>query len=112
MAGPLVPSGPVTEEEAFEAIVAARPGPEDMLFVGRRGKDYSCRVVTLGEPMTPDVDGEFPDAWMFSNVAWPVDQDGDAQRRFFDDLVAEMETMAAGADRCRWEFDDPYGYRH
>jgi hypothetical protein len=102
----------MTEEEVFAAIVAARPGPEEILFVGRTGKDYSWRVIPSGEPMTPEVDGGFPDAWMFSNVAWPVDAAEESQRAFFDDLVAEMETMADGADRCRWEFDDPYGYRH
>ena len=102
----------MTEDEVFVAILAARPGPEDIVYVGRSDQDYTWRVVNPGGPMLPGPDGVFPDAWMFTNVAWPVDADEAGQRRFFDDMVAEMETMAGGADRCRWEFDDPYGYRH
>ena len=102
----------MTEDEVFDAIVAARPGPDAILFVGRVGKEFAWRPIGPGEPMIGEIDGAFPDAWMFSTVAWPVDADIDEQRRFFDDLLAELETMADGADRCRWEFDDPYGYRH
>ncbi len=102
----------MTEEEVYEAILAAKPGPEEILFVGRTGKEYAWRSVPPGEPMSAEVDGVFLDAWMFSTVPWPVEADEETQRAFFVDLVAEMETMADGADRCRWEFDDPYGYRH
>jgi hypothetical protein len=102
----------VTEDEVFHAIVAAQPGPDEILFIGRKGTDYSWRAVPPGEPMTAQIDGAYLDAWMFSTVAWPRHADEAGQRVYFDDLVAEMETMAAGADRCRWEFDDPYGYRH
>ena len=102
----------MTEEEVFEAIVAAKPGPEEILFIGRTGKEYSWRSVPPGEPMSTEVDGVFLDAWMFGTIAWPVEADEETQRAFFVDLVAEMETMADGPDRCRWEFDDPYGYRH
>ena len=102
----------MTEEEVFEAIVATKPGPEEILFVGRSGKEYAWRFIPPGEPMSAEIDGVFLDAWMFSTVAWPTEADEEVQHAFFDDLVAEMETMADGADRCRWEFDDPYGYRH
>lgn len=102
----------MTEEEVFDAIVAAEPGPDEILFVGRLGKEYSWRSVPPGEPMMAGVEGELLDAWMFSTVAWPSGTEVEEQRNFFDDWVAEMETMADGADRCRWEFDDPYGYRH
>lgn len=102
----------MTEEEVFDAIVAAAPGPDEILFVGRSGKDYSWRSVQPGEPMSVEVEGIMLDAWMFSTVAWPTAADLEEQRDFFDDWVAEMETMADGADRCRWDMDDPYGYRH
>jgi hypothetical protein len=102
----------VTEEEVFDAIVAAKPGPEEVLFVGRNDKDYSWRSVPAGEPMSAEVDGVFLEAWMFITIPWPTEATEEAQRAFFDDLIAEMETMADGPDRCRWEFDDPYGYRH
>lgn len=102
----------MTEDEVFHAIVSARPGPEEILFIGRTGKDYSWRAIPPGQPMSAEVDGVFLDAWMFSTIAWPREVDEHGQRAYFDDLVAEMETMADGADRCRWELDDPYGYRH
>jgi hypothetical protein len=106
------PEVAVTEEEVYDAIVASKPGPDEILFVGRAGKEYSWRSVPPGEPMSAEVEGVFLEAWMFSTIAWPTEADEATQRAFFDDLVAEMETMADGADRCRWEFDDPYGYRH
>jgi hypothetical protein len=103
----------MTEEEVFDAIVASKPEPDEILFVGRTvDKEYTWRAVPAGEPMSAEVEGVTLDAWMFSNVSWPTDADEDAQRAFFADWVAEMETMADGPDRCRWEFDDPYGYRH
>jgi hypothetical protein len=102
----------MTEDEVFEEIVASKPGPDEILFVGRSDKDYSWRIVPPGGSMIAEVDGVALSAWMFSTIAWPTGEDEDTQRAFFVDLVAEMETMADGADRCRWEFDDPYGYRH
>lgn len=102
----------MTEDEVFDSIVAAKPGPDEVLFVGRNGKEYSWRSVPAGEPMSAEVDGVFLEAWMFLTAPWPTGVGVDEQRVFYDDLVAEMETMADGADRCRWEFDDPYGYRH
>ena len=86
-----------------------------------QGQNPKCRPVVIltaaeeiksGEPMVGEIDGAFPDAWMFSTIPWPRGSDEKTQRAFFDDLVAEVETMADGVDRCRWEFDDPYGYRH
>jgi hypothetical protein len=102
----------VTEEEVFDAIVAAKPGPDAILFVGRTDKEYSWKLIPPGEPMSAEVDGVFLEAWMFGTVPWPTEADDASQRAFFADWVAEMETMADGPDRCRWEFDDPYGYRH
>ncbi len=102
----------MTEEEVFDAIVTTKPGPDDILFVGRSGKDYFWRTIPPGQPMSPEVDGVTLEAWMFSTTPWPNEASEDDQRVFFTDWVAEMETMADGLDRCRWEFDDPYGYRH
>jgi hypothetical protein len=102
----------VKADEVFDEMVAARPDPDAILFVGRTGEEYAWRECPPGEPMTSVTDGGFPDAWVFGSIAWPVDADVVTQRAFFDDLLAEMETMADGPDRCRWEFDDPYGHRH
>jgi hypothetical protein len=102
----------MTEDELFNDIVATNPGPDEMLFIGRVGKDFGWRAIVAGEPMATEIDGVPADAWMFSTLAWPGDADENEQRRFFDDFLAEVETMVDGPDRCRWEFDDPYGLRH
>jgi hypothetical protein len=47
---------------------------------------------------------------MSFSVAWPVE--ADRLRPFFDDLLAELESMAAGADRCRWPVDEPWPHFH
>jgi hypothetical protein len=31
---------------------------------------------------------------------------------FFDDLLAELESMAGAADRCRWPVDEPWPHQH
>jgi hypothetical protein len=31
---------------------------------------------------------------------------------FVEDLLAELESMCGGADRCRWPLDQPYQMRH
>jgi hypothetical protein len=33
-------------------------------------------------------------------------------RAHLDDLIAEMDSMSGGADRCRWPLDQPYPVRH
>ena len=101
-------------DEMFDEIVAAKPDHDAILYVGRTGEDYDWRAIAAGEPMVASGEGDdgFPDAWVFSAAPWPVEQGADAQRAFFDDLLAEIETMVDGPDRCRWEFDDPYNHRH
>ena len=32
--------------------------------------------------------------------------------KHLDDLIAEMDSMSGGADRCRWPLDQPYPVRH
>ena len=73
---------------------------------------YCWREIGAGQPMAAAGKGGFPDAWVFSAAPWPVEADVEAQRAFFDDLLAEIETMVDGPDRCRWDFDDPYNRRH
>jgi hypothetical protein len=33
-------------------------------------------------------------------------------RAFFDDLLAELESMADHVDRCRWPLNDPWPHSH
>jgi hypothetical protein len=48
-----------------------------------------------------------PDVWMSFSAAWPLDEPT-RLRAFFDDLLAELESMADTADRCRWPIDEPW----
>jgi hypothetical protein len=43
-------------------------------------------------------------------AAWP--DDPERLRAFFDDLLAELESMVAPADRCRWPADQPWPHFH
>ena len=98
--------------ELLEAIADARPGPVDVVYVERRGEEYGCRVtgpeedLQLGGPT-----GEFPDVWIYWTGDWPA-EDAERQRELFDDLLAEMETMVSGGDRCRWSTDEPWPRAH
>lgn len=102
----------MNREELFASIVAAGPGRDDTVYLERRGQDYDWRVVPLGGAVTDSrrPAGE-PDVWMSFSAAWPVD-DPRQMRAFFDDLLAELESMADAADRCRWPIDEPWPHRH
>ena len=98
--------------ELLAAIAAARPGQADVVYVERRGEDYNCRVSDPGEDLLIGGMGDgFPDAWLYWSGDWPAD-DPDRQQALFDDLLAEMETMVSGGDRCRWSPDDPWPRTH
>lgn len=91
-----------------------RAGPEDVVLLERRGDDYRWSRLEAGA--VPDLarerrgDAE-PDAWIFYSGPWPSGQPEDLPR-FLEDLLAEMESMCGGADRCRWPLDDPYPAWH
>ena len=100
----------MNREELFASIVAARPGREDTVYLERRGDSYHWRVVPLGDAFdvtTPESD---PDVWMSFSATWP--ENPDRTRAFFDDLLAELESMASRADRCRWPLDEPWPHSH
>jgi hypothetical protein len=109
----------MNRDELFASIVAARPDRDDMVYLERRGQDYAWRIVPVdGMPVTAAPDGSAapdgpvaPDVWMSFSVAWPVDEP-DRMRAFFDDLLAELESMADPADRCRWPIDEPWPHFH
>jgi hypothetical protein len=95
-------------QRLLSAIVDARPGPADVVYVERRGEDYSCRVSGPEEDLLLGGGAaEFPDVWIYWTGEWPPD-DPDRQQAIFKDLLEEMESMAGGSDRCRWSLDDPY----
>ena len=94
----------MTPDELFASIVAARPGRDDLVYLERRGDSYNWRMVTAAE--VPSADAA-PDVWMSISAAWPLDEPS-RLRAFFDDLLAELESMADTADRCSWPLDDPW----
>jgi hypothetical protein len=86
--------------------------PGDAVFVERRGEDYRWSRLPLGEmPILVPKERPGPDAWIVYSGPWPAERP-DAMPAFLEDLLAEMESMCGGADRCRWPLDEPYPPRH
>jgi hypothetical protein len=103
----------MNREELFTSIVAARPGRDDIVYLQRRGDEYDWRLVALGDAAVAAAPSGVadPDVWMSFSARWPVD-DTEQFRAFFDDMLAELESMADKADRCRWPVDDPWPHSH
>jgi hypothetical protein len=99
----------MNRQELFASIVAARPGREDPVYLERRGDSYSWRIVPLDSVVT-ETPSDDPDVWMCFSANWP--EDPARVRAFFDDLLAELESMASRADRCRWPLDEPWPHSH
>jgi len=95
--------------ELFTSLAAAAPSREDVVYVERRGAAYAWHQVAPGdEPPDPS---SGPDVWMYFSGDWPQD-DQVRLAAFCDDMLAEMESMAGGADRCRWPLDQPWPLSH
>lgn len=95
-------------------MAAAEPGPDDVLYLERLGRDYRWRFGASGAMPAAAVrptSEPAPDAWMFYSGPWPAGGPATV-RRFAEDLLAEMESMCGGADRCRWPLSQPYPVRH
>jgi hypothetical protein len=93
----------MNREELFASIVAARPDREDTVYLERRGDSYSWHVVPPDADVT-EAPSDSPDAWMCFSAHWP--NDSSRMRPFFDDLLAELESMADRTDSCRWPLND------
>ena len=101
----------MNREELFASIVAVRPGRDDLVYVQRRGEAYDWRILPVGPGSAePSATSSEPDVWMSFSAAWP--DDPQRLRAFFDDVLAELESMAGRADRCRWPTDDPWPHFH
>jgi hypothetical protein len=98
----------VTRDELFASIVAAGPGRDDLVYLERSGDAYHWRMVTGAEMPSS---ATAPDVWMSLTADWPLDEPA-RLRAFFDDLLAELESMADTADRCRWPIDEPWPHHH
>ena len=98
-------------EELFASIVAARPGRDDLVYVERQGEQYQWRMVPDGNAIFDMPVSGGPEVWMSFSAAWPF-EDPARMRAFFDDLLAELDSMADTADRCRWPIDEPWPHFH
>jgi hypothetical protein len=98
-------------EQLFASIVAACPDRDDLVYLERRGQRYSWRLLNNGDLIADMPASGGPDVWMSFSAAWPV-HDAARMRAFFDDLLAELESMADYTDRCRWPLDDPWPHIH
>jgi hypothetical protein len=95
--------------ELFASLAEAAPSPDDILYVERRGDAYKWHRVTPGaEAPAPSA---APDVWMYFSGAWPQD-DPPRLHAFCEDMLAEMESMVGGDDRCRWPIDQPWPVTH
>ena len=98
-------------DELFASIEAHRPGRDDVVYLECRGDEYDWRIVPLDGAITRFTEaGAEPDAWMSFSAFWPSDPQ--RLRAFFDDLLAELESMVARADRCRWPLGEPWPHGH
>lgn len=98
--------------ELLDQLVAGRPEAGDLVYIERRGDEYSWSRTNPGDSVEMPGIGAFPDAWMYYSGRWPFDEP-DRLPAFFEDLLAEMESMTgAGGDRCRWDANDPYPHLH
>ena len=98
----------MTRDELLASIVAARPGRDDLVYLQRCGDSYTWQLVGSGD--TPP-SGTTPEVWMSFSADWPLDEPSRLQA-FFDDLLAELASMADTADRCRWPLDKPWPHHH
>jgi hypothetical protein len=88
--------------------------PGDIVFVERRGEDYRWSCLPPDEMpvlVSGEQDGQSADAWIVYSGPWPAERPEDLPP-FLEDLLAEMESMCGGADRCRWPLDQPYPPGH
>ena len=94
-------------------IAAADAPPDGVLYLERLAEDYRWRFAGAEAAMTagPQAAGSAPDAWLFYSGPWPTGSPAEMVP-FVDELLAEMESMCGGSDRCRWPLDQPYPVRH
>src|ERR1700682_4125297 len=100
-------------EELWASIVATRPDRDATVYLERRGDSFDWHIVGVDNAIndSPQSPMAGADVWMSLSADWPVD-DPARMRAFFDDLLAELESMADQADRCRWPADEPWPHFH
>jgi len=98
--------------QSLTQILHHFPIPGETMYLQRRGEEYEWSYLDPGAPLPePGGDGGTPDAWLFYSGPWPHD-DPEEVAAHLDDLLAELDSMCAGQDRCRWPLDQPYPREH
>ena len=86
-----------------------------MVYLERRANQYAWRLVPAGAGASVAFGGVLnrptPDAWLAYGGRWPSALD-EGWEDFAQDLLAELDSMVDGADRCRWPLDAPWSHRH
>ena len=102
----------MNREELFASIVAACRDREETVYLERRGDCYNWRIASPQAvvAVVTEAPADAPDVWICFSASWPVDPS--RARAFFDDLLAELESMADRTDRCRWPLNDPWPHSH
>ncbi len=96
-------------EELFDAITADPPGEGEVLYLARRGAAYTVERIAPGTGIGSRADD--PEVWIYYGGGWPTGDDEGAAATLAD-LLAELESMAGGDDRCRWPLDQPWPHGH
>ncbi len=110
-------SGPIGDstvkrEMLLTAILDGPVVPDDVLYLERRGEEYDIAAMANDKPMSRPAAGTVePDAWIYFAGHWPR-HDRPACERMLDNLLAELESMLGGVDRCRWPLDEPWPHKH
>ncbi len=99
----------MNRDELRDDMQVRPPVPGELVYVERRDDSYFWKCTT--EACTPDTLASPPDAWIFYSGPWPTAAPG-RMDAFVDDLLAEMESMTGGSDRCRWPLDEPWPHGH
>jgi len=93
------------------AILAAPPAAGELLYIARLGNGYTCRRIPAGATLAPPANADEAEAWIYYGGPLPVD-DPSRCAAVLDDLLAELESMTGGIDRCRWPLDQPWPHGH
>ena len=91
-------------------LTASRPHAGELVYIERRGDDYHWSRTDPGAQVAGPPES-LPDAWMYYSGTWPFDEPAKVPA-FFDDLLAELDSMTGATDRCRWSPDDPWPHSH
>ncbi len=83
----------------------------ETVYLERTGSDYTWRFLDIAKTLAAPGNSErAPDAWLYYSGTWPDDPARLSDH--LDDMLAEMDSMCGGRDRCRWPLDQPYPHRH